>query len=131
MNPPRRNLQPLHGVLSDLSRRCWGVAFYPEIPWYGWHFLHTGPQGAGRGQVTAADVAMLAGCRDDLEGGWMILPLGHPAYLDRHKWMGMWGGGPRKIVEETLRLERKLQAAIDQEDEARFDGLLQGTIRWF
>lgn len=126
-----RNLQPLEGVLSELSRRCFGVRWYPEMPWYGWHFMLTGPQGAGRGQVTKADVDELRACRDELEEGWLLYPLGRPAYIDKHRWLMAYGGGPPKVIEETRRLERKLSLAEQAGDEDRVYGLLQGTVRWY
>jgi len=127
----RRNLQPLESLLQDLSQRCWAVRWYPDIPWYAWHFSLTGPQGAGRGQITAADIEELRTYRADLEDGWMLYPHGRPAYIDRHRWLMAYGGGPAKVIEETRRLERKLQPFIDTEDWARVDALLQGTARWW
>lgn len=126
-----RNLVPLEQLLGEISRRCFAVSWYPEIPWYGWYFTDRGPQGAGRGQVTPADVEMLRMCREDLDQGWLLYPLGRPAYIDAHRWLMAFGGGPPKVIEETRRLERKLQLAVDAEDDDRVHGLLQGTIRWW
>lgn len=127
----RRNLQPLADHLGELSRRCFATGWYPEMPWYAWHFLRTGPQGAGRGQITPADIAELRDHARDLDGGWMLYPLSRPAYIDNTRWLMAYGGGPRKVVEETTRLERKLQVAMDAEDVDWVDGLLQGTRRWW
>ena len=127
----RKDMAALESLLQDISRRCWGVHWYPEIPWYGWHFAVTGPQGAGRGQISEDDVLDLRDCCEALEGGWIIYPHHRPAWMDQHRWLMAYGGGPQKVVEETRRLERKLQPFIDTEDFARVDALLQGTMRWF
>lgn len=126
-----RNLQPLESLLSELSQRCFATRWYPEIPWYGWHFALTGPQGAGRGQVTAADVAELRACQVDLEQGWMLYPYSRAAYIDHHRWLMAYGGGPPKVVDETRRLERKIKPFLDLEDFDRVDALCQGTMRWW
>jgi hypothetical protein len=127
----RRNLQPLESLLQDLSQRCFITPWYPEIAWYAWHATLIGPMGMGRGQVSAADVEELRLYRQDLEDGWILYPHHRPAYLDKDRWLMAYGGGPAKVVDETRRLERKLQPFIDTEDWERVDRLLQGTMRWY
>lgn len=127
----RRNLQPLEALLSEISLKCWATRWYSGMPWWGFHFMRTGPQGAGRGQVTPQDVADLKTLHIDLDEGWMLYPLGRPAFIDKNRWPMAFGGGPDAVINETRRLERKLQSALDAEDNAWVDALLQGTRRFY
>lgn len=127
----RRNLQPLESILSELSQRCFATRWYNGMSWWGYRFMTTGPQGAGRGQVTAHDVQQLREAAADLDGGWMLYPLGEPGYIDKHRWLMAYGGGPDRVIEETRRFERKLQLALDAEDYGWADALRQGTRRWY
>jgi hypothetical protein len=127
----RRNLQPIESILVELSQRCFATRWYNGMSWWGYRFMTTGPQGAGRGQVTAHDIAQLKDAVADFDGGWMLYPLQMPAYLSKDRWMMVYGGGPDRVIQETRRLERKVQLAMDAEDYAWMDGLLQGTRPWF
>lgn len=127
----RHNLQPLQAHLEELSLRCFGTRWYNGMTWWGYRFLETGPQHAGRGQVTMQDIRDLDTAKSDLGGGWMLYPLGYAAYIDHHRWMMAYGGGPDRVIQETRRLETKLQRALDQEDHLRVDQLLQGKARWY
>lgn len=126
-----RNLQPLESLLGELSQRCFATRWYNGMAWWGWHFMLTGPQGAGRGQVTAQDVAELRELSTELEGGFILYPMGYAAFIDRDRMVMAYGGGPEKVIQEEARLARKLQLAIDAEDHAWFTGLIQGTRRWY
>ena len=42
-----------------------------------------------------------------------------------------FGDGPDAVINGTRRLERKLQSALDAEDNAWVDALLQGTRRFY
>jgi hypothetical protein len=127
----RRNLQPLEELLVDISKRCFATSWYNGMAWWGWHFMITGPQGAGRGQITAQDVADMKLLNEDLDGGWMLYPLQRAAYFDHHRMVMAYGGGPNKVIQETQRLERKLKRAVDAEQWDRVDGFLQGTKSWW
>lgn len=127
----RRNLQPLESLLSELSQRCFATRWYNGMTWWGYRFMTSGPQPAGRGQVSAHDIAQLKEAALELEGGWMLYPNQQAAYIDKHRWLMAYGGGPQRVIEDTRRLERKLMAAEAVEDWAWVDGLLQGTRRWW
>ncbi len=128
----RRNLQPLESLLGELSQRCFATRWYNGMEWYGFRVMQGGPGRVGRGEITPRDVAELREAHEDLDEGWMLYPLHeHAAYIDKHRWMMAYGGGPDRVIQEVRRLERKLELAIDVEDHRRVDGLLQGTIRWY
>ena len=127
----RHHLQPLEEILVDISQRCFATRWYNGMAWWGWHFMITGPQGAGRGQVTAADIQEMSLLSQDLDGGWICYPLQRPAYYPKHRMVMAYGGGPQKIIEETRRLEKKLKRALDAEQWDRADALLQGNLNWW